>query len=181
MSGTVAPAANRPSAGDDRRDTSTTARESSELRLRELVDLYRAADGDTGAASGEVLDEAARRRRLLADWDSQVEQLRQEIAAVNRAMVGTGIRLDLSIGEPGPGVSYLACAEVRIKGISRDLAPSGFAVLTQRSEARMQIRMPGDWRHTSRYVAIDELTPRLWNDWLLDLLEANRARGPQSV
>lgn len=181
MSGTVAPAANRLSAGDDRRDTFAIASESSELRLRELVDLYRAADGDADAPPEEVVDEAARRRRLRDDWDSQVERLREEIAAVNRALVGTGIRLELSVGEPGRGVSYLACAEVRIKGITRGQAPTGFAVLTQRAEARMQIRMPGDWGHISRYIAISELTPRLWNDWLLDLLEANRARGSQSA
>lgn len=172
MSAGATPESNRYQAAKDRGTSNT------EARLRELVELYRkAGDGKSPDDDSDLreLVEEDQARRLLAGWTDHVACLRAEISAVNAALDESGIRLEPNAMEPGPGVSYLACLEIGIGGDRPGPGPSAFVALTRRAEARLQIRMPGCVRHETQYVALAEIGGKIWREWLLDLLEANRA------
>jgi hypothetical protein len=146
-------------------------------RLQYLAERYReAAEARASSASAGPADlvEDERDERILAKWGLQLELLQHQAARVNAALGTAGVRLMIDPREPGPGVSYLACAEVRVEGELHELRARGFAAATQRAEVRLQIRTPGSPRHDTRYLGYGELGPDAWNEWLLDLLEANR-------
>ena len=170
MSVRATPGSNRPDASEDRDNIDT------EARLRKLVEIYRQAGDDHSPPDSDLRDlvEEDQARRLRTVWKGHVASLRAEISAINAALDGTGVHLEPHAMEPGAGVSYLACVEVRIEGKARDSCPSAFVALTRRAEARLQIRMPGSVRHDTRYVALAELADETWKALLLDLLETNR-------
>lgn len=148
-----------------------------EARLRELVELYRTARGGHAPGDDDLrrLVEEDQARRLLNLWKTHTAALGAELATINAALDGAGVRLEPNAMEPGPGVSYIACVEIGIGGKPRGSHPCAFAALTRRAEARLQIRMPGSIRHETRYVPLSEIDAEVWKGWLLDLLEANRA------
>lgn len=170
MSGDATPAEGRQHAAGNRGMIAT------EARLRDLVEAYRNAGDDGSAGGGDLcqLVEEDQAPRLLQAWKGPMASLGAEVEAINTALDGTGVRLEAIATQPGPGVSYLACAEVRIEGDPHGPRPSAFAALTRRAEARLQIRLPGSVRHETRYIALAEIGGETWKDWLLDLLDANR-------
>src|SRR5690606_34307159 len=114
------------------------------------------ADRPPGDGGLRRLVEEDQARRLLSAWETHTAVLRAELAAINAALEGAGIRLEPNAMEPGPGVSYIACLEIGIGDKPRGSRPCAFVALTRRAEARLQIRMPGCVRHGTRYVPLSE-------------------------
>lgn len=177
MSGGPTPVGSRHHSAENRgKDGRREPDSASDARLRDLVECYRRTDGERTASDDDLrhLVEEDQARRLLQAWKEHVACLRTELAAINAALEGTGVCLEPQEMAPGPGVSYLACVEVRLGGDAHAAGPSAFAALTRRAEARLQIRMPGCARHETRYLALAEIGRESWKGWLLDLLEAHR-------